>query len=78
MVKFCDWGIGVAEGLEEKIFEEGFRAAAAIESDVTGSGWGLTIARQLMREHGGDLILKNRAKPTEFDILIPKGRLGVP
>lgn len=71
VIKFRDWGIGVEEGFEDKIFDEGFRTAAAVQK-VSGSGLGLTIARRLVREHGGDLVLKNRAKPTEFEILIPK------
>lgn len=70
VIKFADWGIGVPEGLEEKIFEDRFRAPAVRE--VVGSGLGLTIARKLMREHGGDLILKHRHKPTEFHLIFPK------
>lgn len=70
VIKFCDWGVGVPEGLEERIFEDRFRAPVARE--VMGSGLGLTIARELMREHGGDLILKNRHKPTEFQLIFPK------
>jgi hypothetical protein len=71
IIRFCDWGIGIPKGLEERIFDERFRAPG-VRDNVLGSGLGLTIARQLMREHGGDLILKNRSKPTEFDLVIPK------
>ena len=68
-----DWGIGIAEGMEEKIFEAGFRTPSAIEKNVMGSGLGLTIARKLMRESGGDLVLsKNRFNPTEFQMILPK------
>jgi signal transduction histidine kinase len=70
VIKFCDWGIGVPEGLEEKIFEDRFRAP--LVQGVRGSGLGLTIARQLMREHGGDLILKHPKTPTEFHLVFPK------
>lgn len=72
IIKFRDWGIGIPKGLEEKIFQERFRAPAVIEKNVIGSGLGLTIARQLIREHGGDLILKHHYKPTEFHLIIPK------
>lgn len=72
VIKFCDWGIGIPEGLEEKIFQERFRAREAREKNIMGTGLGLTISRQLMREHGGDLVLKNRRKPTEFHMIIPK------
>lgn len=70
VLKFSDWGLGVPEGLEEKIFEERFRGPSG--EGVEGHGLGLTIARQLIREHGGDLFLKNRSKPTEFHVIFPK------
>lgn len=72
VIKFCDWGIGIPEGLGEKIFQERFRAREAREKNIMGSGLGLTISRQLMREHGGDLVLKKYSKPTEFHMIIPK------
>ncbi|MFZ0748729.1 MAG: GAF domain-containing sensor histidine kinase, partial [Pyrinomonadaceae bacterium] len=72
VIKFCDWGIGIPEGLEEKIFEHRFRAPVVQDRAVKGSGLGLTISRQIMREHGGDLVLKNRHNPTEFHLVFPK------
>ena len=72
IIKFKDWGIGVSEGLEEKIFEDGFRSPDAIEKHVSGSGLGITIARKIMREMGGDLVLANNFKPTEFHMILPK------
>jgi len=71
-VKFLDWGVGVSEGLEERIFEEGFRAPEARRLEVSGSGLGLSISRAHCRDMGGDLLLKNRAKPTEFQMILPK------
>lgn len=73
VVKFRDWGIGVPHGLEEKIFDEGFRAPSAVSKrNVSGSGFGLFISRKIMREHGGDLVLAHHLKPTEFQIVIPR------
>ncbi len=71
VISISDWGVGVPAGLEEKIFEEWFRAPD-VRREVSGSGLGLTIARQLMREHGGDVLLRNRTKPTRFEVIIPK------
>ncbi|MBL8151993.1 MAG: ATP-binding protein, partial [Blastocatellia bacterium] len=72
IIKFKDWGIGIAAGFEEKIFESGFRTSEAKQRDVNGSGFGLTISRELMKEMGGDLRLVNSYKPTEFHLIIPK------
>lgn len=70
IIKFRDWGIGIPEGLEEEIFRERFRAP--LVRGIRGSGLGLTISRQLMREHGGDLVLHQRKDPTEFHLVFPK------
>lgn len=72
VIKFRDWGIGIATGCEEKIFERGFRTPEARHKNVAGSGLGLTIARELAREIGGDLRLARRTEPTEFNLILPK------
>jgi signal transduction histidine kinase len=76
--KFKDWGIGIKKEFKEKVFEDGFRAPEAINRFVTGSGLGLTIARETVRELGGDLILANNGKPTEFHLVLPKSLEDVP
>lgn len=78
ILKFADWGIGIKPGNEEKIFENGFRTQEAKDKNVSGSGLGLTIARERMREIGGELILANNYKPTEFHMLIPKSLTEAP
>ena len=75
VIAFKDWGIGIEEGFEEEIFEEGVRTPEAMRKTVNGSGLGLSIARRFMRDHGGDLILANRRGPTEFQLILPK-KLG--
>lgn len=72
LVVFRDWGVGVARGLEDKVFEVGYRAPEAISKDAAGTGLGLPIARRLMREMGGDLQLTQTYKPTEFRLRLPK------
>jgi signal transduction histidine kinase/GAF domain-containing protein len=72
LIRIQDWGIGVEKGMEEKIFEQGFRTPGAVARHLTGTGLGLAIARSNMREMGGDLTLTNRYKPTEFEVRLPK------
>lgn len=78
IIKFADWGIGIAPGYEKSIFERGFRAPDAIRKNVTGSGLGLTIAWELAREIGGDLRLAHQQDPTEFILVLPKKLKEIP
>ena len=54
-IHILDRGPGVPRGAEERIFEQFYRAHDSLSSGVQGSGLGLTLARQIMRAHGGDL-----------------------
>ena len=57
---FVDRGPGVPRGSEEKIFEKFYRAHDSLSSGIQGSGLGLTLARAIVREAGGDIALANR------------------
>jgi len=59
-VVICDRGIGVPSGFEEQIFEKFVRAHDALSSGIQGTGLGLTIARQIARAHGGDILYTKR------------------
>jgi signal transduction histidine kinase len=50
-----DRGPGIPKGQEEKIFDPFHRLSNKLSDGVTGTGIGLTIARDLARKHGGDL-----------------------
>lgn len=60
-ISVLDRGAGVLPGLEEKIFEAFFRADDSLASGVQGSGLGLTLARRIARDHGGDITCSPRA-----------------
>lgn len=55
-----DRGIGIPRELTEKIFDPFFRADDSLASGVPGSGLGLTLARRIARDHGGDLVTTSR------------------
>lgn len=51
-----DRGLGVPLGSEQKIFEKFYRAHDSLGSGIQGSGLGLTLARQIARAHGGEVV----------------------
>jgi signal transduction histidine kinase len=55
-VQVSDRGPGVPRGLEEKIFEQFYRAHNSLNSGIQGAGLGLTLARQIARANGGDVV----------------------
>jgi len=54
-VVVCDRGQGIPKGQEERIFDPFHRLSNKLSDGVTGTGIGLSIARELARKHGGDL-----------------------
>jgi signal transduction histidine kinase len=71
-IRFQDWGIGIKPDHKEKVFEKAFRSPEAIAKNVTGSGLGLTLSREIMLQMGGRLELVKFYKPTEFRLYLPK------
>jgi signal transduction histidine kinase len=65
IVRIADDGIGIDAGYESRIFDEGVRGPAAI-AQAQGSGLGLWLARQYMRDMGGDIRIENPRNPTVF------------
>jgi two-component system osmolarity sensor histidine kinase EnvZ len=52
-----DDGPGIPKGQREEVFKPFFRLDPSRNPETGGVGLGLTIARDIMRSHGGDLIL---------------------
>jgi signal transduction histidine kinase len=76
-IRVLDRGTGVPAGSEEKIFEQFFRAHDSLASGVQGSGLGLTLARQIARAHGGDVLYKPREGGGScFTLRLPKSEPG--
>ena len=58
--RVLDRGLGIPRGCEERIFEKFYRAHDSLSSGIQGSGLGLTLARQIARAHGGDVVYEIR------------------
>jgi two-component system phosphate regulon sensor histidine kinase PhoR len=74
-VSVIDNGIGIKPEETEMIFEKFYRAKDKRLSGITGSGLGLTLARQVVRLHGGDISVRSQLdKGSTFTMSLPMGK----
>ncbi len=64
-IEISDDGRGVPEDLAERIF------LPLVSGRAEGSGLGLALAQQILREHGGSLSYRSRPGHTVFALLLP-------
>ncbi len=76
VVHYTDNGIGIVEEYWDKIFDLMFVISESRSRKEAGFGLGLTIARGIIRAHGGDIkVLKSEiGKGTTFEIRAPLER----
>jgi signal transduction histidine kinase len=66
-----DEGIGIAEEDRQRIFEP-FKRSKSPRADIPGVGLGLSVARQLVRAHGGDIEVESRlGAGSTFTVRLP-------
>lgn len=70
-IDLADDGAGVPAALRESLFEP------LVSGRANGSGLGLALAREIAREHGGDLRHRSRPGATVFSLLLPIGATHV-
>lgn len=66
----CDAGQGIPKASREKIFEPFERGSDSLVEGVSGTGIGLSIARDLCRLHGGDLKLIDSEQGACFEVTL--------
>jgi signal transduction histidine kinase len=65
-----DRGTGVAAGDRERVFSPFFCVAG--ERATSGTGLGLTLVRQIARQHGGDALwVGTSERPSRIRVLLP-------
>lgn len=68
-----DRGIGVPAAERERIFREFYRVDESLSAPVRGSGLGLTIARRILRDLGGDVVhIPREGGGSVFRITLPE------
>jgi two-component system, OmpR family, heavy metal sensor histidine kinase CusS len=72
LVRVANTGPGIPPADRERIFERFYRADPARSHHVEGVGLGLSLAREILRAHGGDLVLDPAGEPlTVFVAWVP-------
>jgi len=67
-----DTGFGIKEEELELVFDKFYRAKDKRVGEITGSGIGLALARQVIRLHGGDITLRSQLdKGSTFTMTVP-------
>jgi len=56
----ADEGPGIPDAERTKVFEPFYRMESSRNRDTGGTGLGLSLARNIARAHGGDLVVRNR------------------
>ena len=60
VIRISDRGPGIPEDQLERVFEPFYRLEASRSRETGGTGLGLTIARNIIEQHGGTIALANR------------------
>ena len=72
-VAVTDYGKGIPVQEQTRIFERLYRSPS-VQSQIPGSGLGLSIAQSIVRAHHGDLIVTSRPGETTFRLTLPADR----
>ena len=62
VVTIEDNGPGIQTDMQEEVFKPFVRLETSRSRETGGTGLGLTVARSIVRAHGGDIVLTNRAE----------------
>jgi len=76
-VDIADAGPGLPESELERVFQPFYRTDPARNMDAGGIGLGLSVARSIAREHGGDVWLTSSAKGLTAHVQLPLGAAPV-
>ncbi len=71
-VSVADNGIGIPKDQQSRIFEKFFRSDNAVKMQAQGTGLGLYVANQIIKNHGGVLNFSSEEnKGTIFTFILP-------
>lgn len=72
-----DEGPGIPEDHQEKVFTPFFRLEQSRNRKTGGIGLGMTVARTIIRSHGGDITLRNKPEGgLSVEVVLPQARIA--
>jgi len=67
-----DYGVGIRKEDQDKIFSRFYRAGEELTQTVKGSGIGLTIVKQIVEAHQGEITVESSpGKGSIFSVKLP-------
>jgi PAS domain S-box-containing protein len=73
-IRFCvqDFGIGIPQEKESKVFEQFFRVSGDVQENFSGLGLGLFIASEIIKRHKGNMSVDSiEGKGSTFCFILP-------
>ncbi|MHC4519214.1 MAG: sensor histidine kinase [Planctomycetota bacterium] len=78
VVEISDTGIGIPQAELSRVFDEFYRASNAKQVERTGSGLGLSLAKQVIELHDGSIsVFSKEGSGTTFRIVLPRATANV-
>jgi two-component system sensor histidine kinase GlrK len=71
LIEVSDSGPGIAPADRARLFEPFYRGSGNVDSHVSGSGLGLSIAREYIDAHAGEVTLMPSEKGACFRVILP-------
>ena len=72
MINVTDYGVGIRKEDKDKIFDRFYRAGDELTQTVRGSGIGLTIVKQIVEAHHGEIVIESSPdKGSTFSVILP-------
>jgi len=72
IIAISDTGVGIGPDEQERIFDRFYRAKNEATSEIVGTGLGLTLAREVVRLHGGEITVESQpGRGSTFTMTIP-------
>ena len=72
-----DWGIGISENEQKKVFEKFYRSKQASSVSPTGTGLGLTLVKHIMDGHAGSVVIQSQlGKGSCVSLVLPSTQGG--